>query len=317
MKFTETPLPGLIVIEVEPVFDSRGFFARTWCESEFAGRGLSTALRQSGIAFNRLRGTVRGLHFQRPPFAETKIVRCTAGAILDVAVDLRPEAPTYLRYFTIELTARNRTALYIPEGFAHGYQTLEDDTEVAYWMSQLYAPDMPPAFAGTTPPLVSNGRWKLPKSRNAIVIYPLWRTTLPMFDALEREPDAGLGADMCAFVSQLYPICRSITGDGVRQTLRRIGNDLPLSISEVPTGTEVFDWTVPREWNIRDAYVKNSSGVRVIDFQAHNLHLVNYSAPFSGRLSLADLRPHLHSLPIGRIRFPTAPPTTAKTGDSA
>jgi dTDP-4-dehydrorhamnose 3,5-epimerase len=141
MKFTETPLPGLIVIELEPIFDSRGFFARTWCENEFAGRGLCTTLRQSGIAFNRLRGTIRGLHFQRPPFAETKIVRCTAGAILDVAVDLRPETPTYLQYFTIELTARNRTALYIPEGFGHGYQTLEDDTEVAYWMSQLYAPE--------------------------------------------------------------------------------------------------------------------------------------------------------------------------------
>src|SRR5689334_17239832 len=102
-----------------------------------------------------------------------------------------------------------------------------------------------------------------------------------MFDTLELESDAALGRDMHSLISELYPICRSITGEGVRQTLRRIAQDLPLSITEVPTGTEVFDWTVPREWNVRDAYVKDSSGARVIDFQAHNLHLVNYSSPFS------------------------------------
>jgi dTDP-4-dehydrorhamnose 3,5-epimerase len=141
MKYVETLLPGLIVLELEPVSDSRGFFARTWCEKEFQERGLCTGFSQAGIAFNHLRGTVRGLHFQRPPFAEVKIVRCTAGSILDVAVDLRPGTPTYLKHFALELSARNRTALYIPEGFAHGYQTLEDNTEVAYWLSQPYAPE--------------------------------------------------------------------------------------------------------------------------------------------------------------------------------
>jgi dTDP-4-dehydrorhamnose 3,5-epimerase len=141
MKYIETPIPGLLLIEIEPVQDSRGFFARTWCEREFAGRGLCPGLSQGGIAFNLLRGTVRGLHFQHAPFAETKIVRCTAGSIFDVAVDLRAGAPTYLRHFAVELSARNRTALYIPEGFAHGYQTLEDNTEVSYWMAQPYVPE--------------------------------------------------------------------------------------------------------------------------------------------------------------------------------
>jgi dTDP-4-dehydrorhamnose 3,5-epimerase len=141
MRYLDTPLAGLVVIELEPVTDSRGFFARTWCHKEFTERGLSTELRQAGIAFNRLRGTVRGMHFQRPPFGETKIVRCTAGALFDVAVDLRPDSPTYRRHFAIELSADNRTALYIPEGFAHGYQTLVDDTEASYWISQFYAPE--------------------------------------------------------------------------------------------------------------------------------------------------------------------------------
>jgi len=141
MKYVETSLPGVIAIEIEPVRDSRGFFARTWCEKEFAERGLQTELSQAGIAFNRLRGTIRGLHFQRAPFEEVKIVRCTAGAILDVAVDIRPESPTYLQHVAVELSAGNRSSLYIPEGFAHGYQTLEDATEVTYWISQPYAPE--------------------------------------------------------------------------------------------------------------------------------------------------------------------------------
>lgn len=106
-----------------------------------------------------------------------------------------------------------------------------------------------------------------------------------------------LGVAMHALVRELYPICRSITGDGVRQTLARLGQEIPLDLHEVPTGTQVFDWTVPREWNIRDAYVKNSSGERVIDFRAHNLHIVNYSVPVQCRMSLAQLRPHLHTLP--------------------
>ncbi len=108
---------------------------------------------------------------------------------------------------------------------------------------------------------------------------------------------ASIGPAMHALVRQLYPICRSITGNGVRQTLARLQQEIPLEVHEVPSGTQVFDWTVPREWNIRDAYVKNSSGDRVIDFRRHNLHVVNYSVPVQGRMSLAQLRPHLHTLP--------------------
>lgn len=105
------------------------------------------------------------------------------------------------------------------------------------------------------------------------------------------------GARMHALMRELYPVCRSITGDGLRQTLRRVQRDIPVEIVEVPSGTQVFDWTVPREWNIRDAYVKNSSGERVIDFQRHNLHVVNYSAPVRATMTLSELRPRLHSLP--------------------
>jgi len=105
------------------------------------------------------------------------------------------------------------------------------------------------------------------------------------------------GAAMHALVRELYPICRSITGDGLRRTLARLGQEIPLALHEVPTGTRVFDWTVPREWNIRDAYVKNAAGERVIDFRAHNLHVVNYSVPVHRKMTLAELRPHLHSLP--------------------
>ncbi len=108
---------------------------------------------------------------------------------------------------------------------------------------------------------------------------------------------ATVGGEMLALMRELYPICRSITGDGFRQTLARLKQEIPLQVSEVPTGTQVFDWTVPREWNIRDAYVKNSKGERVIDFRRHNLHVVNYSVPVRSKMSLAELKPHLHTLP--------------------
>ncbi len=112
----------------------------------------------------------------------------------------------------------------------------------------------------------------------------------------ETELDQ-LGRELHQFASELYPICRSITGQGIRQTLVRIGERIPLTVQEVPTGTEVFDWTVPKEWSIRDAYIKDADGNRVVDFQRHNLHVVNYSTPISGKFSLEELRPHLHSLP--------------------
>jgi dTDP-4-dehydrorhamnose 3,5-epimerase len=142
MKFTETWLPGAFLIEIEPRRDERGFFARTFCRREFEEHGLETNLVQCSLSFNHLRGTVRGVHFQRPPCQEAKVVRCTAGAIFDVIVDLRPHSPTFLKYFAVHLTAENRRTLYVPKDFAHGFQTLADETEVSYQMSEFYAPEL-------------------------------------------------------------------------------------------------------------------------------------------------------------------------------
>ena len=126
---------------MEPIEDSRGFFARSWCEREFAGHGLETKLAQCNVSFNRKRGTLRGLHFQAGEHAEVKLIRCTAGAIFDVIVDIRPDSPTFTRWFGVELTAENRKMLYVPEGFAHGLQTLRDDTEIFYQMSTPFVPE--------------------------------------------------------------------------------------------------------------------------------------------------------------------------------
>jgi dTDP-4-dehydrorhamnose 3,5-epimerase len=141
MIFQETPLSGAFLVDLEPNVDERGFFARTFCEREFAARGLSTHYPQQNTSFNRVAGTLRGMHWQTSPHAETKLVRCTAGAIYDVIVDLRRESPTRLGWFGVELSARTRRALYIPERFAHGFLTLEPDTEVAYLMGASYAAD--------------------------------------------------------------------------------------------------------------------------------------------------------------------------------
>jgi dTDP-4-dehydrorhamnose 3,5-epimerase len=135
MKITRLPLGGAHLVELEPVADERGFFARTWCAEEFHTYGLSSSLAQCSISYNKCRGTLRGLHFQAEPHAEAKLVRCTAGAIYDVILDLRPASDTYGKWFAVELTATNRKTLYIPEGLAHGFQTLVDDTEVFYQMS--------------------------------------------------------------------------------------------------------------------------------------------------------------------------------------
>lgn len=140
MHFIPTKLAGAWVIEPEPHSDDRGFFARTFCEEEFRARGLAERFVQCNISWNKRRGTVRGLHYQVPPSSEVKLVRCMAGALLDVIVDLRPASPSYLQGYSVELTASNRLALYVPEGFAHGFQTLEDSTEVYYQMSEFYAP---------------------------------------------------------------------------------------------------------------------------------------------------------------------------------
>jgi dTDP-4-dehydrorhamnose 3,5-epimerase len=140
MIFTETKLKGAFIIDLEPRQDDRGSFARTFCQREFDDRGLKPTIVQASIAINRRKGTLRGMHFQYPPAAETKIVRCTRGAILDIIVDLRPESPTYLEHVAVELDADNMRSLYVPERFAHGYQVLQDDTDASYQMSETYTP---------------------------------------------------------------------------------------------------------------------------------------------------------------------------------
>lgn len=140
MKLVETPLPGAYVIELERHEDERGFFARTWCESELSAAGLDTSVAQCSLSRNPQAGTLRGMHFQSAPHAETKIVRCTRGAIFDVIVDLRRESPTHGRWFGLELSAMRANALYVPKGFAHGFQTIVDESDVFYMISVPYEP---------------------------------------------------------------------------------------------------------------------------------------------------------------------------------
>ena len=140
MIFTDTRLGGAFVIDLDRKEDNRGFFARAFCQREFEEHGLKPVIAQANVAFNRFKGTMRGMHFQFPPAPETKLVRCTRGAILDIIVDLRPESPTYLQHVAIELTADNHRALYVPERVAHGYQVLEDGTETSYQVGEFYTP---------------------------------------------------------------------------------------------------------------------------------------------------------------------------------
>lgn len=141
MIFTPASLQDAFIIDVEKREDARGFFARAWCADEFAQHGLDAQLAQASISFNHKRGTLRGMHWQAEPHGEVKVVRCTSGAIYDVIVDVRPESPSYLRWIGVELSATNRRALYIPKGYAHGFQTLADDTEVFYFISAFYVPE--------------------------------------------------------------------------------------------------------------------------------------------------------------------------------
>lgn len=141
MIFTETHLRGAYIIDIEKREDQRGFFARTWCVTEFEARGLATRIVQANLSFNKRQGTVRGMHYQVTPYAETKLVRCTQGAIYDVIIDLRPGSSTFKQWLGIELTGTNYRMLYVPEGFAHGFQTLVDDVEVNYQVSQFYTPE--------------------------------------------------------------------------------------------------------------------------------------------------------------------------------
>jgi len=141
MKFTETTLKGAFIVDVEPIADERGFFARAWCQDEFAAHGLYANSVQCNISHNALKGTLRGMHYQIAPHPEVKVVRCTRGVLYDVIVDLRPASPTFKQWIAVELSANNYRMLYVPEGFAHGFQTLTDNTDVFYQMSEFYYPE--------------------------------------------------------------------------------------------------------------------------------------------------------------------------------
>lgn len=160
MKFTETKLKGAFIIEMEPHIDDRGFFARSWCAEEFGRHGLDARLSQCNVSFNDRKGTLRGLHYQIKPHEETKLVRCTRGAIYDVIVDLRPQSTTYKKWIGVDLTAVNYKMLYIPRGFAHGFQTMEKNSEVFYQMSDAYVADSARGIRWNDPALKIN--WPLP-----------------------------------------------------------------------------------------------------------------------------------------------------------
>jgi dTDP-4-dehydrorhamnose 3,5-epimerase len=138
MIFRETVLPGVFLVELEPVRDERGFFARTWCQKEASSRGLDARCVQCSVSFNTRKGTLRGMHYQVAPFTETKLVRCTSGAIYDVVLDLRRESPAFKKWTAAVLSARNRSMMYVPVGCARGFLTLEDESEVSYQMSEVY-----------------------------------------------------------------------------------------------------------------------------------------------------------------------------------
>jgi dTDP-4-dehydrorhamnose 3,5-epimerase len=140
VKFEPLTLQGAYLIHLDRLEDDRGFFARAWCEHELADQGLNTRIAQANVSFNKTKGTLRGMHYQAPPYAEVKLVRCTRGAIYDVIIDIRPDSQTFRRWLSVELNEDNHDTLYIPEGFAHGFQTLEDGAEVYYQHSEFYTP---------------------------------------------------------------------------------------------------------------------------------------------------------------------------------
>ncbi len=160
MVFTETKLKGAFILDLERREDSRGYFARAFCQNEFKAHGLKPIIAQANVAFNVKKGTLRGMHFQFPPAPETKLVRCTRGAILDIIVDLRPESPTYLQHIPVELNEDNGRALYVPERFAHGYQVLRDKTETSYQVGEFYTPGAESGLLYNDPRL--GLKWPLP-----------------------------------------------------------------------------------------------------------------------------------------------------------
>lgn len=160
MRIEPTPLSGAFVLKLEPHYDDRGYFARTFCMHELAAAGAGMTVLQTNISYNKRRGTLRGLHYQAQPFPEIKIVSCQAGAIWDVIVDLRPDSPTYRQHFGLELDAIQRSALFVPANFAHGFQTLTDDAVVFYYMSEVYKPDLARGVRWNDPVLGIS--WPLP-----------------------------------------------------------------------------------------------------------------------------------------------------------
>jgi dTDP-4-dehydrorhamnose 3,5-epimerase len=160
MVFTETQLAGAYIIDLERREDTRGFFARAFCQKEFETHGLKPTIAQANVAHNIKKGTLRGMHFQFPPAAETKVVRCTRGGILDIIVDLRPESPTYLQHISVELNEDNQRALYVPERFAHGYQVLLDNTDTSYQVGEFYTPNAESGLLHNDPRLKLS--WPLP-----------------------------------------------------------------------------------------------------------------------------------------------------------
>lgn len=180
MIFTETALKGAFVIDIERREDSRGFFARAFCQNEFEAHGLKPIIAQANVAFNNKKGTLRGMHFQFPPAAETKLVRCTRGAILDIIVDLRPESPTYLQHVSVDLNEDNHRALYVPERFAHGYQVLADKTETSYQVGEFYTPGCEGGLLYSDPRLDLS--WPLP-----VEVISEKDAAWPLLQALEDE----------------------------------------------------------------------------------------------------------------------------------
>jgi dTDP-4-dehydrorhamnose 3,5-epimerase len=187
LLFTETRLKGAFIIDLERRSDERGFFARAFCQHEFAAHGLEPTIAQANIASNLRKGTLRGMHFQYPPAAETKLVRCTRGAILDIIVDLRPESPTYLEHVSVELDQDNMRALYVPERFAHGYQALSDHTDTSYQVGEFYTPESEGGLMHNDPRL--GLVWPLP-----VTVISAKDQQFPLLDACEGEVRRRMGA---------------------------------------------------------------------------------------------------------------------------
>lgn len=191
MIFRQTALHGVFVIELEERSDDRGLFARTFCAREFAEHGLKPTVAQANVSYNHVAGTLRGMHYQVPPAAETKLVRCTRGAIYDVIIDLRPDSPSYLEHLGVELTEHNRLALYVPEMFAHGYLTLTDDAEVVYQVGEFYTPGYERGIRYDDPAFAI--QWPVP-----ITLTSPKDESWPLFDAASVAAEATAGEQVDA-----------------------------------------------------------------------------------------------------------------------